>query len=65
MKYLPELKIRPNRKFVFVHKAYWSSAVHLYSRLPFLNRKFPMVDNCRIHFFANAGNLADKLLSGM
>ncbi|CAL8100376.1 unnamed protein product [Orchesella dallaii] len=44
--------------------AYWSAAAHLYTPLPSVNRKFPIIDNCRFHFFINAGNLADKLLMG-
>lgn len=38
--------------------------MHLYTPLPSLNRKYPLIDNFRLHFFANAGNLANMLLSG-
>ncbi|ODN05358.1 Sorting and assembly machinery component 50, partial [Orchesella cincta] len=43
---------------------HWSAAAHLYTPLPSVNRKFPIIDSCRLHFFVNAGNLADKFLAG-
>lgn len=42
-----------------------ASALHLFMPLFYLNRKYPMVENCRLHFFINGGNLTEKLTFGM
>ncbi len=41
-------------------KAYWASALHLYSPLPFNLGRGGFGEFFRLHFFINAGNLSDS-----
>jgi hypothetical protein len=39
---------------------YWASAVHLFTPLPWVNSKFWIAENVRLHGFVNVGSIGEN-----